>query len=342
MLFGIFFLASFMALNLVTSTSFPGYGNNKECNYCHNQPALVKDVSGTNASFTMGNITQAQRVFDENNLQWARDEVPTIQTNDRNTAIEFVSMAFLRNSTDLMVQAQVNDATMNDTSSATSDKFGIIFDIDVVNFSVGQFLTSYTNNQPLSTTLQGQMGFSQGGHADFWFVDTANVHANTTGLAQNMYISTGILSEPSTQQTVQVFAWYGSWAHGHGWQFYFVRPLNTNDNNDAQFNVAGTPIYYAIAHWNDSLTTSHISSFDQMVVVGDSVTGITARTTTQTNTQTQTETKTETKSVTSTATVTASGTSTTTGTTSSFTAIFVLAGLVVSIPLISHMRRRKH
>jgi hypothetical protein len=330
--FGVFFLASFMALNLVTSTSFPGYGGNKECNYCHNQPALVKDVSGANATFTMGNIAQAQKVFDENNVQWARDEVPTIQTNNRNAEIAFVSMTFIRNSTDLMVQATVNDNTVNNTSPATSDKFGIIFDIDVVNFSVGQFLTAYTTGQPLSTTLSGQMGFSQGGHADFWFVDTSVVKANTTGMANDEYISTGILTD--SQQDVHVMVWYGNGGHGMQYQYYFVRPLNTGDKNDAQFDVAGTPIYYAIAHWDASLTVYHDSSFDQMVVVGNSVSGITARTTTETNVQTETKTETTTTTV--------SGTTTTTGTTSSFTAVFVLAGLVVSIPLISHMRRRKH
>ena len=328
--FGIFFLASFLALNLVTSTSFPGYGTNKECNYCHNQPALVKDVSGANSTFAFGDIVQAQKVFSEDNLQWARDEVPTIQTNNRSAEIAFVSMAFLRNSTSLMVQAQIEDPTVNNTNQATSDKIGIIFNIDAKNFSVGQFLTSYVTGQPLDTTLHGIMGFSQGGHADLWMVDTSIVKANTTGMASDMYISTGILTD--AKQNVSVWVWYGNIGHGHmGYQYYFVRPLNTGDVNDAQFDVAGTPIYYAVAHWDASWTVYHDSSFDQMVVVGNSVDGITARTTTETKTSVQTQT--ETKTIT---------TSNTSGTTSSFTAVFVLAALAVSIPLISHMRKRKH
>ena len=176
----IFLMSTFLAINLYNSTSFPGYGENKECNYCHNQPAFVKDMP--NANFAMGNFTQANQVFSENNGQWATDEVPTIPTNNRTeTNLEFVKMTFIKNSTDIMVMAQIPDSTYNATASATSDKFGIIFNIDVKNFSVGQFFQSYDSNTslPLDQVLTGNMGFPQG-HADLWYVDMAdpNIHVN--------------------------------------------------------------------------------------------------------------------------------------------------------------------
>jgi hypothetical protein len=322
---GIFAMASFMAINLYTSTSFPGYGGNKECNYCHNQPALVKDVD---ASFALSDHTQAAAAF--SNTQWAMDEVPIIQTNNRSESnLEFSSITFLKNTTDIMVRLSVSDSTFNNTSSATSDKFGVIFNIDVANFSVGQFITNYNNSETnLDNVLSGQMAFTSG-HADFWYVDMAKTTVNATGMAQDEAISTGILGDGATHQDVHVAVYYGAFGHGGAMEYdiFFVRPLNTGDSNDAQFNVDGTAIHYAIAVWQASAATYHHSSFDQMIIVGNEFNVI------HTSVQTSEVTKTETKTVT--------GTSTTSGTTSSFTAIFVLAGLAVSIPLISHMRKRK-
>jgi hypothetical protein len=328
--FGIFALASFMALNLYTSTSFPGYGGSKECNYCHNQPALVKDAPD-DGNFALGNMTQASQVFSEDNVQWARDEVPVVQTNNNSAGtVEFISMEFMRNSTDIMVHASVPDATFNNTSKASSDKFGIIFNIDVVNFTVGQFITSYNfGTKDLDQTLSGQMAFTNG-HADFWYVDMADVTVNSTGMAKDEAISTGILSDGVSHQDVHMSVFYGGYGHANSleYDFFFVRALNTNDPNDAQFNVAGTQIHYAVAAWNNSASYYHHSSFDQMVIVGNQFNMV--KTTTSVQTSTVTETKTTTAS-----------TSKTSGTTSSFTAVFVLAGLVVSIPLISHMRKRR-
>lgn len=314
-IFGVFALASFMALNLYTSTSFPGYGGNKECNYCHNQPALVKEVP---ASFALSNFTQASQVFAKYG-QWATDEVPTIPTNNRTDSnIEFIQLAFIKNSTDVMVKAQVNDPTptAKGTSSATSDKFGIIFNVDVVNFTVGQFLTNYNSSATnLNDVLSGQMAFSTGGHADFWYVDVGTTGVNTTTTAVDKSISTGITTDPSSEQNVQVGIYYGNFDHGHGYDYYFVRPLSPVNNNTDQANFAtnGTAIHYATAWWNNEQREFHHSSFDQMVIVGNEFNVI--------------------------QTVTATGK--TSGTTSSFTAVFVLAALVISVPLVAKYRKRK-
>jgi hypothetical protein len=323
LVFGIFAMASFMALNLYTSTSFPGFASDKECNYCHNQPALVKNVD---ASFALNDHAAASAAF--SNSQWAMDEVPIIQTNNRSDAnLEFSSITFLKNSTDIMVRLSVGDNTFNNTSSATSDKFGLIFNIDVVNFTVGQFLTSYDKDTTdLNAVLSGQMAFTNG-HADFWYVDMAKTPVNTSTMAQDEAISTGIIGDGASNQNVHVAVFYGAYGHGNSMEYdiFFVRSLSTSDSNDAQFNVDGTAIHYAIAVWQASAATFHHSSFDQMIIVGNEFNVI------------HTETSVQTTEVTKTVT----GTSSTSGTTSSFTAIFVLAGLAVSIPLISHMRKRK-
>lgn len=322
-LFGVFALASFMALNLYTSTSFPGYGENEECNYCHNQPALMKSVQ---ASFAMNDFAGANAVFSQYG-QWSTDEVPIIPTNNRSDAnLEFASVTFLKNSTDIMVKAQVPDTTVTakGTASATSDKFGFIFNIDVVNFTVGQFLTNYNSTATnLNNVLTGQMAFSTGGHADFWYVDVGTLGFNATGKAVDKSISTGILTD--TQQDVSVGIWYGNLGHGSvGYRYFFVRALNTGDKNDAQFNVNGKAIHYAIASWDGNAGAYHHSSFDQMIIVGNQFSVVS----TQTQMQTTTVTTTETSSKTNT-------------TTSAFTTVFVLLGLAVSVPLIAHYRKRR-
>ncbi len=318
MLAGVLFLASFMALNIYTATSFPGYGGNKECNYCHNQPALVRDVQ---ASFAMNNFTQANQVFNQYG-QWATDEVPTIQTNNRSSStLEFIKMSFLKNSTDVMVMAQVNDptVTVKGTASSTSDKFGILFNVDVANFSVGQFLTNYNGSETnLDKVLSGAMAFSTGGHAELWYVDVGTTGTNTTGMASDKSISTGITTNSAAEQDVHVGIYYGAFDHGYGYQYFFVRPLAPVNNNTDQANFAndGIAIHYAVAWWNNLQNEYHHSSFDQMVIVGNHFNVI----------QTQYE------------TVTASKTS---GTASSFTVVFVLAALVIAIPVVSHYRKRR-
>jgi hypothetical protein len=323
-LFGIFALASFVALNMYTSTSFPGFGGSEACNNCHNQPALVRQVD---MSFAMNDFASANDLFNEYG-QFATNEVPVIPTNNRSDAnLEFIKVVFLKNSTDVMVQAQVPDRTVTSkgTSASTSDKFGFIFNIDVVNFTVGDFISYYNSSSsaPLDEVLSGQMMFNNG-HADFWYVDIGALGYNATGMASDKYIGGAIL--PDDTQDVHVSVWYGDLGHGSvGYRIYMVRPLNTGDANDAQFDVDGTAIHYAIAAWNNEKNEYHLSSFDQMIIVGNEFNVMK----TSVETSVVTETKTET------------GTGSASGTTSSFTAVFVLAGLFVSIPIIARMRSRK-
>jgi hypothetical protein len=318
MIFGIFAIASFIAVNMYSSTSFPGFSSNADCNACHNQPAYVKSTSST---FSLGDW-DAYKIFDADRV-WARNEVPIIQTNNRSEEhLEFVAVTFLKNTTHIMVMASVSDSTLGGTTKSTSDKFAIIFNIDVVNFTVGDFLTSYNSSSTNEDdTLTGQMAFTNG-HADMWYLDTSTNLVNTTGDAMDYYISSNYQSDgAAATQNVKYQLDYGTTGHGgsKGYRYYFVRPLTTSDTNDVQFNIEGQGIYYAIAVWDNSRFTYHLSSFDQMVVVGDKLLTPT--------TVISTVTETETGSVSS--------------TTSSFTIVFVLAGLVVAIPVIANMKRRK-
>ena len=248
-----------------------------------------------------------------------------------------------------MVEAQLDDPTVTIKSqgSAVSDKFGIIFNIDVRNFSVGDFLTLYNNNGNLNTVLTGQMAFPIG-HADLWYVDIANIGYNATGKAQDEFISTGIASDGSSYQDVYVSVWYGNIGHSMAYRIFFVRNLTTQDANDAQFNQNGFGIYYAISSWDDSSTYYHLSSFDQMVILGDSIAGGQNSTVTQyvIDNQTQTITQVSSQIITQTTTQTINqGTNSFSqsiiNTSSSFTLFFVLIGLILAIPFISRKRSGK-
>jgi hypothetical protein len=330
-------MSSFLAVNLYTSTSFPGFAGNKDCNYCHNQPAFAKTVD---ASISLSDWN-AYKTFDANSL-WARNEVPVIKTNNRTTIqnvagnmtetgnLEFIAVTFLTNSTHMMFMASITDPTIGSTSSkTTSDKFAIIFNIDVVNFTVGDFLGAYNSTADEADALSGQMGFPNG-HADMWYADTAVGGINTTSKLGDYNIASNYASDGTDKQDVSYAMQYGSVAHDGslGYRVYFVRALTTSDTNDVQF-TEGMGIHYAIARWDNSRWTYHYSSFDQMVVVGNELAG--KMTVTEQNTVTNTNE----------VTVTVTGTTTPSGTTSSFTVIFVLAGLVVAIPVIANMRKRK-
>lgn len=327
---GIFLLSTFLALNLYSSTSYIGYGQNETCNNCHNQPAFVKPVDSI--SFPMNNFSQAENAFMANgNNKWATDEVPVVQTNNR-SATEFIQMTFLKNTTDVLVRAQVPDPTytVKGTGSAHSDKFGIIFNIDVANFSVGDFLINYnsTANVSLDNVLTGQMQFPNG-TADLWYVDVNNIGVNQTGMAQDEFISTGIASDGASHQDVHVGIWYGDLGHGSiGYRFYFVRKLNTNDPNDARFDVDGMGINYAIASWNDNSTYYHHSSFDQMVIVGNKIGVTTIGTTTITNNFNYTTTFTEQASIGSSLTA--------------FSVVIILAIVAIAVPVVTFFIRPRN
>jgi hypothetical protein len=316
-------MASFIAVNMYTSTSFPGFSSNADCNACHNQPAYVKNVD---ASISLG-VWDSYKVFDANRV-WARNEVPVIQTNNRSEDnLEFVAVTFLKNTTHIMIMASVSDSTIGGTTKSTSDKFAILFNIDVVNFTIGDFITSYNSSSTNEDdTLTGQMGFGNG-HADMWYLDTSVNLVNTTGDAMDYYISSNYQSDGTGKQDVKYALDYGTTGHGgsKGYRYYFVRPLTTSDENDVQFDIEGQGIYYAIALWDNSRFTYHLSSFDQMIVVGDEL--LTPTTVEKTVTVNNNVTVTETGSV--------------SASTSSFTIVFVLTGLIVAIPVIANMRRRK-
>jgi hypothetical protein len=316
-LFGIFAIASFIAVNMYTSTSFPGFSSSADCNMCHNSPSFIKN---TEVSISV-NDRNAYTVF-ESNRQYARNYVPAVQTNNRSLDnTEFIQITFLKNSTHIMVYTRISDSTLGSNSSkSTSDKFSILWNIDSANFSVGNFIDNYNSSAPLDDVVTGQMALDDG-HADMWYVDSAVHPINASSKASDMYISSNYLTDGTTKQDVDLGYYY----FGGRYYIYFVRTLTTDDSNDVQFEKDGTAILYALALWDNDRMTYHLSSFDNMVIIGDYSVGMGFGTTTITTTQKET--------------VTASGTIS--ASTSSFTLVFVLAGLAVGIPVIANIRRRK-
>jgi hypothetical protein len=316
-LFGIFALVSFVGLNLYTSTSFPGFSSGADCNQCHNSPTFVKNAQ---VSISV-NDANADSVF-EANRQHARNYIPAVQTNNRSLDnTEFVQITFLKNTSHIMVMARISDSSVGGTTKATSDKFGIIFNIDSANFSVGNFINSYNSSAPLDDAVNGQMALNDG-HADFWYVDTSVNAINASSKAADMYISSNYLTDGTGAQDVDVGVYYRS----SRYYIYLVRALTTTDANDVQFTKDGTAIKIALATWDNERFTYHMSSFDNMIILGNYTVGMGFGTTTVTTTQKET--------------VTASGTIS--ASTSSFTIVFVLAGLAVGIPVIANIRRRKN
>jgi hypothetical protein len=300
----IFIMSAFLAFNMYSSTSFPGFSSSSPCNVCHNDPTHVNDVTGEIK------ISISEDSMWSTNGQFATNYVPIISVYNRSEGIdgvEFVKIRFLKNSTHIVVQARISDATVD-----ANDKFAIIWNINVENFTIGEFLTSYSEG-----ATSGNMAFSNG-HADMWFWKESVVNANATGKALDYYIDTSHYNNDGTgKQDVTVTPYYV----GGRYYIYFVRALTTTDVNDVQFED-GMAIPYALGHWdNSNYIVDHFSSFDKMVIVGD-VIGVTQYipTTIFEPTTVQGEPS---------------------GTTSSFTLITLVAGLIIAIPVMSFVRKRK-
>lgn len=324
-----FVLTAFLGLNLQHSVSFPGYGGNANCNTCHNQPVFAKNHQ---FSFRLGDWN-AYTLFN----QYGNDStvnIPVVQANNRSN-LEYIRMIFLKNSTHIMTMAEIPDNTQLNASSATSDKFGILFNIDVVNFTVGDFLTNYVT----AGNIVGQMGFANG-HADLWYVDTAITGFNTSGLAQDMYISSAIISDGVGNQNVQFAIYYGHLSqYSLGYRIYFVRLLDTGGNNDVQFNQDGMTVSYAIAVWDNSAKEYHFTSTDQMLVVGNQV-GAGTITYNYTSVSTVVNTGTVTKSVTTTETTTNVITSLSSIQTGAYPSIFIALGILIGFAYIRRISRK--
>jgi hypothetical protein len=321
----IFVLSGVMALNMYSSTSFPGFHSDAPCNFCHNDPVYAREVTGEIS------VDPTDAAMWDDNQQWSLNEVPMVNTNNR-SEFEFFAMQWLTNSTHVAFRARIPDDTMN-----SNDKFAIIWNIDVSNFTVGEFLTHYAEEG-----TSGSMSFSNG-HADMWFWKASTIGANSSGATMDYYIDTSHYMADSTTNgmTYTYYGGMGGFGNPSGWILTFVRELTTGDANDVQFET-GSVIQYALAHWNDGSYVNHMSSFDKSLVVGDQIYGA-GDTVTAVSTVVQTET--ETKSVNVTQTLKQTETETVTGepsgTTSSFTLLTLVAGLAIAIPLMSYLKKRK-
>jgi hypothetical protein len=314
----IFLLSGFIAMNMYSSTSFPGFHSDAPCNLCHNDPVYALDVEGEINTHVMDDAIWSEHA------QWSTNYVPLINTNNRTEDEEFTNwkwftMQFLKNSTHIVFKARIPDTTMTNT-----DKFAIIWNIDVSNFTVGEFLAHYSDG---ATT--GQMKFTNG-HADMWWWSQSTVPANTTAKMGDYYIDTSHYNNDGTgNQDVYLYPYYGGiggYGNPKGYIIYFVRALTTSDTNDVQFED-GDGIQYALAHWDDSGYINHYSSFDKMMIVGDTIGVVNVVTMPVTVEKTVEK------------TVEVSGEPS--GTTSSFTVITLVAGLLFAIPVMTFLRKRK-
>lgn len=310
LIIAIFALSSFMAINLYASQSLPGFSSGADCNLCHNSPQFVKKVD---ASISVGKF-DAYKTFDTHR-QYSRNYLPVIKTDNRSYEfnvngsfdqevlnVEFLQLTTIKNTTHIMVMARWSDSTIGSTTTkATSDKLGIIWNIDSGNFSVGNFLSDTTTSYP-GVVENGEMAL-ENGKADFWYVDTSVNGINKTSKAADKSISTSIATDAS--QDVDA----GVWRFGGRYYVYLVRALTNSDTNDVQF-TDGKVIKIATALWDNDVNTAHFSSFDNMAIVAEYKVDLNIG-------------------------------GAASGTTSSFTVMFVLAGLLIAVPVISKYKGKK-
>jgi hypothetical protein len=326
---GLFVIALFVGVNMMTSTSYPGIsGGDNPCWECHNTPVYARTFA-FNAD--LGSWPSGSAAWPSG--EYMTQYVFTMSTDDpHNEPIDHVNVQFVTNDTHIMIKVRVTDVSATwGASSVSSDKVAILWNIDAYGetadeqFAMQQF------------TEEGAMK-TQNGTLDMWYVDTGDFTVNSTGMANDMYIGTSGKSADSEASDVSVGIHYGVLRPGVSGYFYmFARELNTTNANDIQFEF-GQRYQFGLAHWNNSAGVNHWSSYDQNIVIGNSETIDPDHY--QVDTLKYTETETEINTVTDSVTDTVTETTTAAATgADGFTIVFVMVGLLVAIPIVA--RRRK-
>lgn len=310
---GLGLILTLLVMSMYNAESFPGFHGGGSCDLCHNDPQFVLPVD---EGVDPDQWPDAEWL--EEHTQYSTNYIPLGGNYGANHV--FMKVQTLKNSTHVFIITQMEDVTLNTTGS--TDKLAIIFNIDVTNFSVGDFMDG-------SSLSSGEMAFSNG-MADMWFWDAGVLGPNgsDSGIG-DYYIDTNHYNE-DTDQDLTIGAQYGDLgAHSdNGYFVTFIRELTTDDANDVQFKE-GEMIEFAVAYWNGSGYASHISSFDKSLVVGDEL-GVT-EVVTETETEAITETTTEKETVTTTSVQSS---------TSAFTLVIAISALLIAIPVVARYRRK--
>jgi hypothetical protein len=328
---GLFVIAIFVGVNMMTSTSYPGIaGGNLECWNCHNGPIFATEndfsvdlgswPSGTNA-FPGGRYTA--------NYFFTMSTNAAAHSAQTEPFIDHVYVSFTTNATHIMVSARVTEGGWNDTANAyegdsksfgdsvTPDQIALIWGDNTSAFDLQEFSKQGMNTGKSKTVL------------DLWWVSTADFTENSTGLAKDYRITEGGKLADDVDDVHVGVHWgvqRGNMTHPDalGYYYLFSRALDTGDAKDIQFEM-GKEYYVALAHWNDAKGDMHYSSYNERIIIGDEAA---PEYITETDTVTEATTVVETNVVTTTAAATGDG----------FTLVFVMVGLLIAIPIVAKKR----
>jgi hypothetical protein len=329
---GAVFLMGVLALNMYSSTSLPGFHGFGGCYLCHNDPVYVHEYSGELPGLNATDGLPDYQWGTHDNQAYSTNYIPMVPItppfstgnsewvyNSTGHYVEIEAMPhfaahhFGYNATHFRLYVEMSfDATV-DVGVGADDKYAIMFNIDKVNFTVGEFMDT-----------SQKMKFNTG-KADMWLWEASVVGANASGMASDMF-QTNTYDDTGDSQDVSVETTHGGIGHNAavGWGLLFTRVRENSDVNDVQFKD-GAFIPYVVAYWNGTSGKAHYSSFDKALVIGDSG---------EYPTVTETPAPVTTTVVT---TTTVSGAAS--ATTSAFSAILVIA-TVIAIPVMFKYRRK--
>jgi hypothetical protein len=319
---GLFVIALFVGVNMMTSTSYPGIANgNVDCWNCHQGPIFAGETSFSAdiGAWPSGTNTWPGGRYDQNYFFMMNVE------DAHAYGIIHAGVQFLMNDTHMQVKVSYSDDTAQFGNSSYPDMFAILFNIDAYGTNVGEefSLFDFYEMGTHMATLNGSL--------DLWWASTATFAENATGKAMDYKIGGdgggGLAFDGNADQDVMVGIHYGELRPGvMGYNWEFSRPLTTTSSKDVQFH-AGDEIQVAVAQWNDTNDgEAHFSSYTYRMVIGELAPEYV--------TETATVDHTVTNEVTTTVSSAATG-----GSVPSFTIVFVMVGLLIAVPLIAKKRK---
>jgi hypothetical protein len=321
---GLFVIALFVGVNMMTSTSYPGIaGGHVDCWNCHQGPIFASESSfsadiGAWPDAAHNNAWPSQR-YDQNYFFMMNVE------DAHAFGIIHAGVQFVMNSTHMQVKVSYSDDTAKFENSTNPDMFAILFNIDAYGTKADEEFSLFDFYEAglAMATLNGSL--------DLWWASTADFAANATGKAKDYVIGGpnggGLAPDPAADQDVYVGVHYGEIRDGvMGYNWEFTRPLTTSSVKDVQFHK-GDEIQVAVAQWNDTkVGEAHFSSYTYRMVIGELAP--------ESVTTTATVDHTVTNEVTTTVSSGATG-----GSVPSFTIVFVMVGLLIAVPLIAKKRK---
>jgi hypothetical protein len=261
----ILLLALGAQVTLQFSNSFPGFHSNGDCSYCHNEPGTAYNPAYSAAQLTLDG--RADEGF------WGETQYRrmTIPVGERFGSSEmFIEVVFTQNDTHLFTMVDYGDLTVNGTDTIRymdSDGITFLWNINMTDFTAAYFSGMKTTAAGEAVDTWVWKPSADDDQAHVGLNTTAEEYANLDGILLDTVFDDQGWVDQGDHDLQAAATWGFQGEHSENdYLVEFVRPLETDNPNDVQFDHSG---YYefALGIYDSSSGIKHLVSFEQAVFV---------------------------------------------------------------------------